>query len=133
MILMNRLQSVWMFFVTWARGIRASEVLVNDTMTTNRKLRQDAKQQKRDAVDSQSTVEDMTAEIGELRSDVKSRDIEIERLTLRVDLLQTSLDFQLLWREKEVERMKQEQAVHIRNRVEATSSPQADGFLGMGD
>ena len=130
---MNRLSIAWSTLVAlW----KTRQAIAAELVKNKRKLREARSRLKQTEHDHAVTDEDRSDQlllVGELKNDIAARDIEIGRLQNEVDLLRTSLEYQLLWREQECERMKAEAAIQIRRRMEAVSSRDTNLFESMED
>ena len=118
---MSRLSIGWNRVVVWWASWAGSARVAREAGQAVRELRRDLNSERGSARQTSQNAEALRNEIGELRQDLLDRDIEVARLENKIDLLESALEFQVHWREKEVERMKAEAAIQTRRRIEAVS------------
>lgn len=118
---MNRLSMAWSEVVILVTSWTSSARIAREAAEAVREMHRDLKAERGTARQTSQTAEALRNEIGELRQDLIERDVEVARLENKIDLLESALEFQVHWREKEVERMKAEAAIQTRRRIEAVS------------
>ena len=118
---MKRLGIVWSKVAVWLMSWVRSARIAREAADAVRDMQRELNTERGTARQTTQGADSLRNEIAELRQDVAHRDVEIERLQNKIDLLETALEFQVRWREKEVERMRAEAAIHTRRRVEAVS------------
>ena len=108
--------------MAWYSAARVAQ----DAAKATRALRKQLRHERARTGELDETVSSRDNEVLEYRADVRRLEHELEQVTNQLELAKAALEYEVQWREREMERMRAEAAIYVRRRLEAVSGDAGD-------
>lgn len=123
---MNRLKLLWEQCWHWVKAWFVAARAAQESGKLVRALRRELRQQRAVRDDLHETMTSRDNEVLEYRADVQRLEHELDQATNQLELAKAALEYEVQWREREMERMRCEAAIYVRRRLEAVSGETGD-------